>query len=539
MLTIFFHFFLFFLIMYGNGVLFLKKILKFEESNNLYEITLIGLIVTLFSAQFLNFFIPLNDYLIIANLIFLLFYMFFDKKIFIKNLNFDYKIFIILSLLSFVNIYGSGFSDDINHYHYGFITNSDELNLIWGYTYLHPLYGTMPLWLVGHSYFNFDYSRLQDIHVLNGIIFFLVSALFLEEFKNSKFKKNFFYPFLFSILLFIFFKYTRLKEFGIDRPAILLFCFSIFYYLKYILFQNKYFYKNFIILCLISTSIFFIKIIYAPVILLPILIFFSNTKQLLRYDFNFYLIIIIIFIFFSKNLLSSGCLIFPLDISCIDLIKWTNSYRINEIAFSQEFVNKSWSSYDGNLDERLYIREFNWFNVWFDRGKTEIIELVSLTLLITLISLYFYSVKYKNFSTNFKLLKHLNIYLILLMVSTLFLFFYKNPVIRMNHHFLISFILLIISFFSNFDFKKKRKNLIVSFLIFGLLFNLTKNLFRIHDSSFINDPYKQVSNIIRVPHLHILDNFTYYQGWFGKSPIGNQKLDNRKHKKLLIFNIIY
>tara|TARA_A100001035_G_C27409969_1_gene332451 strand:- start:80 stop:457 length:378 start_codon:yes stop_codon:yes gene_type:complete len=125
------------------------------------------------------------------------------------------------------------------------------------------------------------------------------------------------------------------------------------------------------------------------------------------------------------------------------------------------------------------------------------------------------------------------------MVSTLFLFFYKNPVIRMNHHFLISFILLIISFFSNFDFKKKRKNLIVSFLIFGLLFNLTKNLFRIHDSSFINDPYKQVSNIIRVPHLHILDNFTYYQGWFGKSPIGNQKLDNRKHKKLLIFNIIY
>ena len=95
------------------------------------------------------------------------------------------KIFIILSLLSFVNIYGSGFSDDINHYHYGFITNSDELNLIWGYTYLHPLYGTMPLWLVGHSYFNFDYSRLQDIHVLNGIIFFLVSALFLEEFKSN------------------------------------------------------------------------------------------------------------------------------------------------------------------------------------------------------------------------------------------------------------------------------------------------------------------------------------------------------------------
>ena len=539
MLTISLHFFMFLFIMYCNGVIFLKKILKFEELNNLYVISLIGLIFTLFVSQLLNFFIPLNDYVILANLVFLIFYIILDKKIFITFSSFDYKIFIILSILSFVNIYGSGFSDDLNHYHYSFITNSDELNLIWGYSYLHPLYGTMPLWLVGHSYFNFDYSRLQDIHVLNGIIFFLVSALFLEELKKDKSKDIFFYPFIFSILIFIFFKYTRLKEFGIDRPAILLFSFSIFYYLKYILFKNKYIYKNFIILCFISISIFSIKIIYAPVVLLPIIVFLSYSKQLLKFDFKFFLIIIIIFIFFSKNLISSGCFIFPLDISCIEFLNWTNTNRINEIAFSQEFVNKSWSSYDGNIDKTSYVKDFNWFNVWFNRGKIEIIELLSITLLITIISLYFYGFELNNFSKNFKLFNHFNIYLIFLMVSALFLFFYKNPVIRMNHHFLISFMLLMISFFVNFDYNKIRKNLIVSFLIFGLLFNVTKNLLRIYNSNFINDPIMQVSNMIWDPHSYKLDKFIYYQGWFGKGPIGNQKLDNRKYKKLLIFNIIY
>ena len=42
--------------------------------------------------------------------------------------------------------------------------NSDGEKFIWGNSFLHPLYGTEPTWLVGHSYFNFDKSRLQDIY---------------------------------------------------------------------------------------------------------------------------------------------------------------------------------------------------------------------------------------------------------------------------------------------------------------------------------------------------------------------------------------
>jgi hypothetical protein len=184
---IIFHGFLFTYIIYLHGFIFLKKFLRIKEIKNFYETSLIGLIITIIFAQFLNFFIPLNDDLLVFNIILLTIYTFFFNKILIQSFKVNFKILIILVLISLVNIYGSGFSDDINHYHYSYIANSDVNNFIWGNSFLHPLYGTASSWLIGHSYFNFNQFRLQDIHVLNGIIFFLVLGCFLSElFLNNK-----------------------------------------------------------------------------------------------------------------------------------------------------------------------------------------------------------------------------------------------------------------------------------------------------------------------------------------------------------------
>ena len=159
MIHILSHFFLFFFIVYYNGVLFLKvsnyNYLKFDK----FEISFFGIIVTGLVAQTMNFFVPLNSYIIIFNTILILIFIILDKKIKlkleIKKIDFFY---IFLFLLIILNIYGSKFSDDLDHYHYGSITNSDEMNLIWGSSFLHSLYGTSSIWLTGHSYFNFDYS---------------------------------------------------------------------------------------------------------------------------------------------------------------------------------------------------------------------------------------------------------------------------------------------------------------------------------------------------------------------------------------------
>ena len=182
MTIIFFHSFLFIFTIYLNGFIFLKNILKFKKIQNFYEISLIGLVATTIVAQFLNFFVPLNDYLLIFNIFLLLIYLFFFRNDLKFNKKIDLKILSILIILSFLNIYGSNFSDDLNHYHYSSISNADSNNFIWGQNFLHPLYGTASSWLIGHSYFNFDQHRLQDIHILNGIIFFFNNRMFFFRF---------------------------------------------------------------------------------------------------------------------------------------------------------------------------------------------------------------------------------------------------------------------------------------------------------------------------------------------------------------------
>ena len=86
------NFFLFLLIIYGNGIFFSKKIFNNFENKKFYEILLIGLVTTTLLSQFINFFLPLNDYLTVLNIIIVILYLVLNKKI-IKSLKVDYKIF--------------------------------------------------------------------------------------------------------------------------------------------------------------------------------------------------------------------------------------------------------------------------------------------------------------------------------------------------------------------------------------------------------------------------------------------------------------
>ena len=129
MIAIILKTFLFLFIIFSHGLFFTRKILKVEKFNGFYEISLYGLIFTIFLSQFLNFFLALNNYLLVLNLILILIFLFFNKNFFINNLKLNLKIFFIFITLIFFQIYGSGFSDDLNHYHYSYILNADSHNL--------------------------------------------------------------------------------------------------------------------------------------------------------------------------------------------------------------------------------------------------------------------------------------------------------------------------------------------------------------------------------------------------------------------------
>ena len=123
--------------------------------------------------MFLNFFFPLNDYILNINFFIGIFFLIKFRKKLIFKYSKEIKIIIFfIFLLSLFNLYGSEFSDDLNHYHGGSIINTDNHNYIIGLNFLHHHYGYSSIWLILHSYLNFNNSFLQDIHILNAILFF-------------------------------------------------------------------------------------------------------------------------------------------------------------------------------------------------------------------------------------------------------------------------------------------------------------------------------------------------------------------------------
>ena len=86
--------------------------------------------------------------------------------------------------------------------------------------------------------------------------------------------------------------------------------------------------------------------------------------------------------------------------------------------------------------------------------------------------------------------------------------------------------------------KNQTKKFLVILLVIGFSFNLLKNFHRILDNDFKNNPYSMISEKVTNQEKKKIGNFTYYIGWYGKTPI-SYNLDDKNHKKIFIFDIIY
>ena len=70
------------------------------------------------------------------------------------------------------------------------------------------------------------------------------------------------------------------------------------------------------------------------------------------------IIILAALVFALKNLLGTGCLLFPLEFSCIKLLSWSNFEGAKEFTIFSEAINKSWWQYRGDLTREEYIQNF-------------------------------------------------------------------------------------------------------------------------------------------------------------------------------------
>tara|TARA_X000000950_G_scaffold184947_1_gene223992 strand:+ start:9363 stop:10979 length:1617 start_codon:yes stop_codon:yes gene_type:complete len=537
MLEIILKLLFFFIILLGNGLIF-NHYLSNKNNFNIYEINIYGLIFTGFLSQFLIFIFPLKFFFLYINFFLIILFLYKIKKKNFKRI-FDTKlelIFIILFfLLCIVQVYASGFSDDLNHYHGSYIGNTDNSNLIIGMNFLHNHFGFSSIWLILNSYFNFDGIYLQEIHIFNAIIFFsvisfLIKEIFLFEKKN---KVDIYILWLSTALIFLIIKFTRLKEFGIDRGGVLVFIFLISIAVRNV---KKIENENIFILSLICLFLTLIKITYVFSFIIPIIFIFRNK------NFNFlrskyFLILCFLFIIsISKNVLISGCFIYPFEFTCVKDLSWNSEDHFKNLLLDIEASTKNFNQYNGSFIKEEYIKNFSWFKTWINRNYEELLNIVLTSLLVVLsLNIFIKNDKYQKFKIKIDGTTLIFIFLFLLNL----IFFIKAPVIRYHQVLFILFAANVsFIFFNPKKFNLKPFSLLICLC---LLFNFTKNINRISKENFKNEPLKYIKKIgwYHKPVERKLSNYKYFIGWIEKHPSTHHELENLKYKKFFIFDIIH
>ena len=181
-----------------------------------------------------------------------------------------------------------------------------------------------------------------------------------------------------NLFLFIFVNifFYRIGEHGTDRSAQILICILVVLILEYFYFLN---FKKidlmliYILLGLIiSLKAFYILYL---IILLPLFIFILEIKKnfflSLQYfikNKNFIIFLLMLFFVIGTYFINTGCLIYPLSITCFDNFSWalpaSEAQRMNN-------WYELWSKAGANPNFRVsnpeeYITNFNWVSNWID-----------------------------------------------------------------------------------------------------------------------------------------------------------------------------
>ncbi len=308
----------------------LKKLIINEEVNSIGESGLFGFLALYLISVTFHFFMALHIYLTLSIISggILLSIKFIKSTNLLSNYSFK---FIISILLLFLLLGASNNPhDDVYLYQLPYISYLQSEKLVFGLVNINEF--------TAYSNSFYDIMALYKIPILNNQSIFLIPTIFIMFFciflienfnKSTKILKIFIY----SIFILALLKFTRSKEYGTDIPVTALIFLIQFYILKF--FENK---DLNLINKIIIFAVFaiFLKA-YAVLVLLYLLVFWKNTKLFFKSNHNyinsFFLIIGIILISSFKNIAHSGCVSYPIKISCFDknIISWANGYEVVEL----------------------------------------------------------------------------------------------------------------------------------------------------------------------------------------------------------------
>ena len=525
MIEIFFKSIFIVLTVISAGFIFNKYFFKFKIYKNFSELGLLGVVFLSIISFLLHFFVPLNT--AVSNFIYIFPFSViiiekFDKKKILELVKFC----LIFSTLTIIYLsYSNFYRPDAGWYHFPFSRLISDYKIIAGTASLHPMFGTASILQYLSSAFHNSIIGANGILFANPIILILFLMFFFNNFLRER---QIILKFLSLIILFaIFIEMNRNSELGNDAPGYLYYFYLFYAFLRSSL-DAGYKENRFKFLSLISVFCFFIKSLYIFTLIFPLFIFVKE-KLFLKKQYYFHTASFVLIAWLLKNIILTGCLIYPINFTCSDKISWYSSESKFEISAKNtsqfsELHSKGWPdfnedkqyylNYDDQLkDKNSFLNSFNWFEEYLKQGRinniTKKIDFLIPTILILLLLSYFSLKKNirKKFFKRIPDLKKID-YKFLLISSILFTLIILNklPDARYFFGFLLISIFLIIINFINIKLLFLKKKIFSNFsnIFLAVLFSVfvIKNSYKIYTKS---------ESVIPLPNININHNIFNYE----------------------------
>jgi len=452
---------------------------------------------------------------------------------------------IVFLLIAKSNIY----RPDAILYHLPYTSILNEEKIIFGLSNLHFRFAHISIIQYFSAFFNNFIFGFKGVTFSIAIVASAVIINFLAHLifylKSKKFDFHFFY--LFFISIFIFYKMNRYGEYGNDAPTHFLFFFLISEIIQSFNDQKVSFNANNFIL-----SIFIIlnKITMAFAIFLPFI--FLKKKELFKIFImpKNYFAIIFLSLWVIKNMIISGCAIYPVSKLCFKNLEWTNIVQTENVSKENEAWTKAWPDFKNvnEISQEEYSKKFNWVNTW---SKTHLIKIIKILLPYLILLLFIYLIIHFKFKDRKIIQNNINskkyFTLITLMIVFSVIWFLKVPVYRYGYSYFVSFLGLIFAYLCilNHPVKDSAYKFFKFFLILFSVFFILKNALRIINPEDVNNKsffpktiFVNKSDIKKVE----LNNFIYYGSvkmcGYGYAPCTHYLKQKLKSKKLYNYKVI-
>ena len=443
----------------GYGLCFLKLLkIKFDFINFGYA-GLFGIYILIVYSYFSNLFIAHTEThnLVILCIGLILFIYLIKQKysLYKSEIIFSFIVFVLLfcAVLQFKN------HDDFAYYHfpYAYYLTQQSLHIgigQFGHGFRTPssIFYINSLFYLPHAkFYLFNFFSLFILGFANIVLLRKVHNYF--KFVFTKDKQLNFIHFL-SLLSFVFINifFYRISEYGTDRAAMILVFLFIIELLNFINLKTVKTYNLFYIYLLgaliISFKAFYILYI---IFIIPLFLYilrnkkdYIQTSYFLFFNRYFILVLVLIFFIIFTYFINTGCLVYPLSLTCFDGISWgIPLIQVQQMNEWYELWSKGGAAPNFRIDNpEEYIKNFNWISNWIDIYFFNKVSDFILGILL-LISIFLFCFRGTFFNKKIIRLDN-HVYLIYLLIFILGIeWFYNHPALRYGGYHIIALLLFI------------------------------------------------------------------------------------------------